>query len=382
MLKILTESRMKTALNCNIVGVPTIDKNFNASGFSTSSYLYIPNEYKLSNATYVFKFTTGTISDSQCIVHSEYFLDIGIYGDSKIACWNWDTSSDVYFLAAEENTTYWFKVVINGTTKIYSYSTDGNEYTTVATVNDSKMDPTKTYQLRLGISSNDTTSPFKGSFDLNECYIEQSGEKVWTGTKEYEQSIVKLLKKTKYYKYTYSDHSLPVMTSATTPEGIVTTDAVIFENVYAYYAFFNINSNAAFNCKNNSSTRYLKYEFADLLKPATYTLADNSFRQQNVSLHEYYWVVIYEDDTEEKISDYTPTTAETTYYSTFTATKPIKAIKLYFFGSTGSGTYLNMMIKNISLTQEGKDENVVQMKSGAVESTIDDYDYAQNKYYL
>ena len=169
---------------CTLVyGTPNISNGV-VSNFSGSNYLDIPNG-KYNNAEYVIKFTTpsSTTTASQAIFHSEYFLALQVTADSYVInCYNWADKTTISLFTATANTTYWVKILVNGQIKTFSYSTDGTNYTQVANFTDTTMDASLDYKLRLGMSSlRDSNYTFHGSIDLNECYINVNGERVWEG---------------------------------------------------------------------------------------------------------------------------------------------------------------------------------------------------------
>ena len=202
--------------NVTVVGSPTVSNGV-VSSFSTSNYLIISNDYKSNNATYVFKFTTGSsFSSPQVVVHGEYLLNLEITTGQAVQFYNWGSKSSTTLFKAEANKTYWVKVVINGTSKTYSYSTDGKTFSGSITITDTSINPSNTsYTFRLGLSSYNSSNPFLGSIDLKECYIVQNQIKTWTGLQKVhgtssnfdfteDVDICKVHKTTvrKYYKYT------------------------------------------------------------------------------------------------------------------------------------------------------------------------------------
>lgn len=171
--------------NTIIYGTPTITSGI-ASNFSASNYLDVIGGRQKNNAVYVVKFTMGNAQSSlrQTIFHSEYLFTVDMLANSwVIKTYNWGTSSQVALFTSTANTTYWVKTVINGQTKTYSYSTDGENYTQVASFTDTSVDVTANYPLRIGnCSRNDLLDrPFTGSIDLNETYINVNGERIWNG---------------------------------------------------------------------------------------------------------------------------------------------------------------------------------------------------------
>lgn len=167
-----------------IYGSPTIADGV-VSGFSSANYLQLDNSLKsTNNAEYVFKFMTGNSTTHQYIAHAEYFINIEI--DEYVVFYNWSGKTSVALFKPELNTTYWVKILVNGTSKTFSYSTDGVTYTGDKTITDSSMiyNNYKNYLFKLGFSSSVSTEPpFLGSIDLPECYIKINGELVWQGKK-------------------------------------------------------------------------------------------------------------------------------------------------------------------------------------------------------
>ena len=140
---------------------------------------------KKANATYVFKFTTpsslATVSMTVC--HSEYWEAIELITGGQLSTWNWETNSSVTFFTPSLSTTYWVKSVHNGTDTTYYYSTNGTSYTLITTVSDNTRTTTKDYPFMIGNGSRTElyNRPWTGSIDLNGCYIEVGGAKVWEG---------------------------------------------------------------------------------------------------------------------------------------------------------------------------------------------------------
>lgn len=170
-------------LNVTVVGSPTVSNGV-VSGFSTSNYLTIDNKYKDNNyVEYVFKFTTGSsFSAQQCVVHAEYFINIEITTSGAVQYYSWGGKASTTLFTATANSTYWVKIIINGISKTYSYSTDGVTFTGSKTFTDSGLQPSNTsYQFRLGLSSYNSTNPFLGSIDVSNCYAKVIGTLVWQG---------------------------------------------------------------------------------------------------------------------------------------------------------------------------------------------------------
>ncbi len=170
-------------LHGTIIGSPTINGGV-VSGFSTSNYIELEDKYKSThNAEYVFKFTTSSdVATSQSAIHTEFLFNIDI-GSSKMQIYNYGINKNTPFIdSISANTTYWIKIYIEGSSKTYSYSTDGITYTGHTTIIDEGMKPEDTtYHITLGEISIAADRPFFGSIDLSESYIKINNETVWQG---------------------------------------------------------------------------------------------------------------------------------------------------------------------------------------------------------
>lgn len=172
--------------NALIYGNPTISSGV-ASGFSEGNYLQVLNGKQDNNTEYVVKFTTGstTKSTAQDILCAENFFTLEIASNTwGVITYNWETASSTTLFTASANTTYWVKILVNGKTKTFSYSTDGENYTQAASFTDNDIDITDIYQLRIGNHSLNRLlyqRAFLGSVDLNETYINVNGARFWNG---------------------------------------------------------------------------------------------------------------------------------------------------------------------------------------------------------
>lgn len=166
--------------NVNIVGSLN-DNQGVLSGFSASAYAEIPNGKQNNNAEYVIKFTTGSdVTTAQAIFHSEYFINVEVK-NGYCVCYNWGSNVDKNLFILTTNTTYWVRLLVNGNSRTYYYSTDGTAYTEVFSVADTGMNISANYPVRFGLNSASTKHPFLGTIDLNECYINNNGSRVWNG---------------------------------------------------------------------------------------------------------------------------------------------------------------------------------------------------------
>ena len=163
-----------------------VNTNGVLSNFDKYSYFEIINGKQNNNAEYVVKFTiNGQSTTVQTIMQANLFCSIEITANTlDVYVYNWQTSTKTTLFTAINNTTYWIKFTINGTSATYSYSTDGTNYTQVASFSDSTLTTAdNNYTLTLGNSSQIDlrNRPFLGTFDLSECYINVNGERYWSG---------------------------------------------------------------------------------------------------------------------------------------------------------------------------------------------------------
>lgn len=177
-------------------GNPNISDNNIASGFSTSNaLLYLKTlQNTFSNLEIKMKLTTGSdISTNQiffCTTENPRCpIAINVY-DSRFRLFLASTTSDWnicngvtgnHTIAA--NTTYYIKLVYNGSNYILSYSTDDSSYTNTLTVNNStkiaSFTPTFGTWVKDGTSGDG--SYFMGSLHLEECYIKVDNKLWWKG---------------------------------------------------------------------------------------------------------------------------------------------------------------------------------------------------------
>lgn len=165
-----------------VAGTPTITSGGIASGFSTSNYLKLPTSARNKYATYYFKFTTGSLSTSQVILHCENFVNLELTTAGLFRVYSW-TNQETWtaYSGVTANTTYWVKIVCTGTGKTYYFSTDGETYTDSFVLSDTSMNASSSSDFRLGLSSYNSSAPYLGTIDLKESYIvdNDTGAIVW-----------------------------------------------------------------------------------------------------------------------------------------------------------------------------------------------------------
>lgn len=380
-----------------------ISEDFIASGFTESKYLDAPIEYKSSNnAEYCVKFTTGSVVTSvQEIWLAEYLFNIGLVESGNFVMWNWGSSNSTSLLKASPNTTYWFKVRINGTSKIYYYSTDGINYTS-ATFTDSSMNASNTtYPLRLGthINSGDLWRYFQGTIDLRETYININGERVWDAVlatpiyKDVEVSATKddyeyyrdtingyspATRIRKYYKYwKYEDvfdypWTQPVFSANTlTDSGIDYTLTASHESQPAWWAF-NGDSTTGDNCwwtahgiTSTSNPCWISFYSSTKIKLSQVDILNEHVSNENFQTG----VLQASNDGSGWVDLATITGTNTAAYTTTVNVSTEIGYHYYRLYFTASYSTSGVSIQTITLYGTKHSETV------SVEGTSDDYDY-------
>lgn len=189
-----------TATNYTVVGSPTIDQNYVASGFSTSNYLTIgsyafntANEWEIKckvtpTTTSGTQFIFGTLKNNNTIV-------VGI-ASSKFQWWlssstgSWNIASDNGTYAVTANTTYYLKAAYSNGTYTLSVSTDGTNWTDSSTITSaSKITGGNT--LYVGTAwENSSSEVYKGAIDLKDFSISLDGVEVWEAVGESTKSSI------------------------------------------------------------------------------------------------------------------------------------------------------------------------------------------------
>lgn len=168
------------------------------SNFSSTSYVIIKRIFSPNNSwEQQWKFTTPSSlsTNYQCITgaltdfkSNPHIVTKGqqIQVWMSSTCSSWDIS-----MGSEHNTgdilqpstTYWVKVQFNGSSYILSYSTNGTDFTTFDTIQNSNQVRSEE-PIIIGVA--DYNDPFAGTVDLNECWIKVNNEVYW----EYPQDSV------------------------------------------------------------------------------------------------------------------------------------------------------------------------------------------------
>ena len=166
------------------------DNNGVLSGFTTANYAKIPNTFNPESNTWeqLWKITTGdTVEGTQYFIGNAYCFQIYL-SDSlfKLDIGNgtaWTSPSNKGINAVNTNTTYYIKLIFDGTTYKVLISNNNEDFIEEITVEDSITQISHIFAIgyTLGASSSSSALPFSGSIDLNECYININGERWWDG---------------------------------------------------------------------------------------------------------------------------------------------------------------------------------------------------------
>lgn len=179
------------------VGSPTISKGV-MSGFSKTNYALVPSvPSNVQSYEMVAKFTTGALDGTQqgvlansttnkctpqIVISTANNLSIDHAQDA-------DTWITGYFMELQANTTYWVKVAWDGSLVTAYYKTTSSA-DWVQFMSEACTTCYWTEQVGIGIGT--TSYPFKGSIDLNECYIKINGQMWWSANREV--TICKMVK--------------------------------------------------------------------------------------------------------------------------------------------------------------------------------------------
>lgn len=172
--------------NINIEGTLT-NNNGLFSGFNSTNTLNIPEKFQpdINPWKMVFKITTGSdISTSQRIAQiSSYGIHLGVMS-SKFRLWlstngsSWDLANDTTgTYTVLTNTEYYVQVIYTGSAYTLSYSLTGEPETFTQDISISSSTPLNFSNGYPNIGGN--TSPWLGSINLNESYININGEQWW-----------------------------------------------------------------------------------------------------------------------------------------------------------------------------------------------------------
>lgn len=155
------------------------------SGFSASDYAVLPQEVSLGdNFEIQIKVTTGSdVSGNQKVIAAseDNLFVLGLYQsgfDFNIGDGTQWFNPTTLIQSLDANTTYWFKLTFNGARYSLVYSTNGEDFSECAYIDTTYQIPTIALKIGENFYNN---SPWLGSIDLNECYINTNGQRYWSG---------------------------------------------------------------------------------------------------------------------------------------------------------------------------------------------------------
>ena len=176
--------------NITVVGSLT-DTQGVISGFSSDNYATINENIDLtSSSTFeiVFKVITGNTIDTTGNAIMSYYdskrFAIAINSSAKAELSIGNGSSWVQIIQGtttiQTNSTYYIKVVYDGTNYKLYLSTDGIAWNKEATYTSTQVIPSM-QSLNIGVSRVIDEYVWLGSIDLNSCYIKINNNLVWKG---------------------------------------------------------------------------------------------------------------------------------------------------------------------------------------------------------
>lgn len=174
-----------------VVGSPTIENGI-ASNFSNNNYLELHNFDPSKPFELRAKINTTQIGQRQVIygVGTAGVLRFLIFTNGKIEM-DLGTSTSSFNICTLQssitlsiNTDYWVSLVFTGNKYIMSYSTDGDTFTELGSVNSTLLiNNGNAFTVRIGIGVvSSTTTFFKGSIDLNASYIKTNNGYFFRGS--------------------------------------------------------------------------------------------------------------------------------------------------------------------------------------------------------
>jgi len=225
--------------NFTTTGSPTINADGIVSGFSRYNYISLPKIFNPGASTWEqqIKFTTGSSlsyqyqrltgaptdmkSGANIVIQYD---KLGIWLTSTNSSWNIYTGDNPSASILQTNTTYWVKLIFDGSKYVLSYSTDGTNFTDVITANSSTA-VTSTQAMSFGAGSG--SSPFYGSIDLSESYINIDGSLWWKGGGRNIESLPGIL-----YDYTDDGSSVTLDCYANGDTSVILTDDASYNGTY------------------------------------------------------------------------------------------------------------------------------------------------------
>lgn len=175
-----------------------------------------------------------------------------------------------------------------------------------------------------------------------------------------------------YYKYVYSDYTLPMMTSNTAPEGSVSSN--LNKTSYTkdpYTLWWNRGEYFWDSYFYRGQTIYNQYNFKNIILGGTYTISFMLRRQNNDTTTNYKFEIIDESGNYHTIWSH-PARLESSetnisYSQNFTVPN-FKAIKYSAQANATSSDYICDYVYNLNIPN-------LKIRTGSVLSTQDNYDY-------
>jgi len=168
------ESEYPPEIEGTVYGTGIVNNGGIVNGFTTSNALFLPWSTDTTNTIMYAKFTTTTSGDGKMILFGGYQYTLYFYYSSLTLTW-WSGPSYTYntITTLNPNTTYWIKMVHNGSTHTLYLSSDGQTYSQLYQMtNQYSGTGNQTYQIGGEAWNGSTTNnPFNGYIDLNEFYI-------------------------------------------------------------------------------------------------------------------------------------------------------------------------------------------------------------------
>ena len=181
----------------SVVGNPTI-QNGVASGFSSSNYLTLSKGVDISqDFEWVFKIHTPASSDADQRImayNAGTLCSIYLSGSSQLLRW-WISSDDNgahtinSYIAMPADTDIFIKAVHQNGVYTLSYSTDGNIYTEVGSLSFTPEGTTASAYVDIGINHTSYYSPFLGSINFANSYMNVQGVPYFRGTEAMDKTI-------------------------------------------------------------------------------------------------------------------------------------------------------------------------------------------------
>ena len=163
--------------------------NLGISNFSSGTYAVTDTAIPAGSTNFEFgtKFTVGNnVSTLQYILGREYYFDLYIrYSGLTTDIGNgssWISTTISGNTTLTNGSTYWAKVIFNGSQYIIQLSTDGTTYNNEIVISMSTPQPSHTIPLgNIVLANLSTLTAFGGTISLDDTYVKSDGNIVWQG---------------------------------------------------------------------------------------------------------------------------------------------------------------------------------------------------------